>query len=207
MTTQWKKRAILLGVVGGIASGKSHATAEFAAQGAAVFDADAEVRALYEDPNVVAKIRRRWANVVSSDGKIDRRELAKIVFTPSEKGQEELATLNSIVHPALFEKFRQWFEELHDKEIAVVDAPLLFEVGWQKHVDYVIFVDANLETRLKRASERGWSSQELAFREARQLPLDLKRNQADFIVESNDGDRALSGQIASILNKIREKQT
>lgn len=205
MTTQRKERAILLGVVGGIASGKSHTTAEFVAQGAAVFDADAEVRALYEDPNFVANIRRRWSNVVSSDGKLDRRELAKIVFAPSEKGRKELTELNAIVHPALFKKFRQWFEGIHDKEFAVVDAPLLFEVGWQKHVDYIIFVEANFETRLKRAIERGWNSEELAFREARQIPLDVKRRRADFIVKSNCNDREISKQVASILNQIREE--
>ena len=206
MTGQRTERPTTLGVVGGVASGKSFATAEFVAQGAAKFDADLEVCALYEDSSVLETIRRRWPSAVKEDGKLNRQELARIVFAPNEKGRNELATLNSIVHPLLFEIFERWLKGLHGKEFAVVDAPLLFEVGWQKRVDYVVFVDADYETRLKRALDRGWSPEELAFREARQFPLDVKKNQSDFIIESRRDGPAVSVQVASILSQIREKQ-
>ena len=205
MTGQRTERPTTLGVVGGVASGKSFTTAEFVAQGAAKFDADLEVCALYEDSSVVDLIQRRWSTVVKEDGKLDRQKLAQIVFAPDEKGRRELATLNSIVHPLLFVKFERWLKELREKEFAIVDAPLLFEVGWQKRVDYVVFVDADYETRLKRALDRGWGPEELALREARQLPLDVKKKQSDFIIESRRDGLALSIQVASILSQIREK--
>ncbi len=207
MTVQRTGRPTTLGVVGGVASGKSFATAEFVAQGAAKFDADLEVCALYEDSSLLERIRRRWSTAVKEDGELDRQELARIVFAPDEKGREELAALNSIVHPPLFEKFERWIQGLQGKEFAVVDAPLLFEVGWQKRVDYVVFVNADYETRLKRALDRGWSSEELALREARQLPLDVKKKQSDFVIESRCDSLAVSIQVASILSQIRENNT
>ena len=207
MTGQRTGRPTTLGIVGGVASGKSFVTAEFVAQGAAKFDADAEVGVLYENPVVLEKIRRRWPTVATCDDRLNRQELARIVFAPDEKGSEELAALNALVHPMLFEKFEQKLEQLHESEFVVIDAPLLIEVGWQKFVDYIIFVETSYETRLKRAVERGWTLEELARRESRQLPLDFKKGLSDFIIKSSPDDLEVSTQVASVLSEIRKKQS
>ncbi|MGI6400889.1 MAG: dephospho-CoA kinase [Thermoguttaceae bacterium] len=196
---------ITLGVVGGIGSGKSYTTAELVSQGAVRFDADAQAKALYETPSIVAKIRNRWSSVVNSNGTVDYAALARIVFAPTEAGRKELAFLNSILHPVLLQKYENWLASLVDCEFAVLDAPLLFEVGWDSRVDYVIFVDASAETRLRRTIERGWSSDELFKREARQLPLEVKKARADFIVDANRDDSQMTQQIRKILDTIREK--
>ena len=89
----------------------------------------------------------------------------------------------------------------------MIDAPLLLEVGWQKFVDYIIFVETSYETRLKRAVERGWTLEELARRESRQLPLDFKKGLSDFIIKSSPDDLEVSTQVVSVLSEIRKKQS
>lgn len=204
MTNRRKNKPITLGIAGGIGSGKSFTTAELVAQGAAKFDADLETRKLYDDPSVLELIRKRWPEVVGVTGEVDRKRLAQIVFAPDEAGRAELARLNSTLHPRLLTKFEQWLEGLHSCEFAVLDAPLLFEAGWDNRVDYVIFVDANEETRRRRVADRGWSPDEIVRRESRQLPLDVKKARADFIVDASRDDSAMDRQVFSILQKIRQ---
>ncbi len=196
-------RAITIGIVGGVGSGKSFTTAEFVAQGAAKFDADSEAKKLYEDPEVVELVRQNWKDVLDDSGKLDRAKLAAIVFAPDEEGAVNLAKLNSILHPLLFRRFREWLGNLQDHEFAILDAPLLFEVGWETNVDYVVFVNADEETRRRRTILRGWNPDEITRREARQIPLDVKRARADFIVDASHDDSAMDRQVFLIMERIR----
>ena len=185
-----KDRALLFAVVGGIGSGKSFATAALRAFGFPCFDADVEARRLFDDPAILDALRDRWgASVVSPDGTVDRRRLAEIVFAPTDEARAELDFLNRTTRPPLFDRFRRWLDAVRasDAEFAVLDAPLLFEVGWESDVDFVIFVEASRATRVRRVAERGWSPEELDRREANQLPLDVKRARADFVLV-NDAD-------------------
>ena len=184
-----KDRALLFAVVGGIGSGKSFATAALRAFGFPCFDADAEARRLFDDPAILDVLRDRWgASVVAPDGTVDRRRLAEIVFAPTDEARTELDFLNRTTRPPLFARFRRWLDAVRasDAEFAVLDAPLLFEVGWESAVDFVIFVEASRATRVRRVAERGWSPEELDRREANQLPLDVKRARADFVLVNDD---------------------
>ena len=188
-----KARALLFGVVGGIGSGKSFATAALRAFGFPCFDADAEARRLFDDPAILDVLRDRWgASVVSPDGTVDRRRLAEIVFAPTDEARAELDFLNRTTRPPLFARFRRWLDAVRasDAEFAVLDAPLLFEVGWESAVDFVIFVEASRATRVRRVAERGWSPEELNRREANQLPLAVKRARADFVLVNDDAPDA-----------------
>lgn len=184
-----KARALLFAVVGGIGSGKSFATAALRTFGFPCFDADAEARRLFDDPAILDVLRDRWgASVVSPDGTVDRRRLAEIVFAPTDEARAELDFLNRTTRPPLFDRFRRWLDAVRasDAEFAVLDAPLLFEVGWESAVDFVIFVEASRATRVRRVAERGWSPEELDRREANQLPLAVKRARADFVLVNDD---------------------
>lgn len=184
-----KDRALLFAVVGGIGSGKSFATAALRAFGFPCFDADVEARRLFDDPAILDALRDRWgASVVAPDGTVDRRRLAEIVFAPTDEARAELDFLNRTTRPPLFDRFRRWLDAVRasDAEFAVLDAPLLFEVGWERAVDFVIFVEASRATRVRRVAERGWSPEELDRREANQLPLAVKRERADFILVNDD---------------------
>ncbi|MBQ7029430.1 MAG: dephospho-CoA kinase, partial [Thermoguttaceae bacterium] len=144
-------------------------------------------------------LRDRWgADVVSPSGTVDRRRLAEIVFAPTAEARAELDFLNRTTRPPLFARFRRWLDAVRasDAEFAVLDAPLLFEVGWERDVDFVIFVEASRATRVRRVAERGWSPEELDRREANQLPLAVKRKRADFVLVNDDAPNVFNAENA-----------
>ena len=198
---------IVLGIVGGIGSGKSYTTAEFVAQGAERYDADQEAKRLYEDPSILEKVISFWPSVVDSSAGIDFQALAKIVFAPTAEGRKELERLNRLIRPRLFENFSLWLSQKEEegKEFVVLDAPLLFEAGWETFVDFVVFVDASEKTRLRRVAQRGWQPDELKKRESRQLDAVVKKKKADFIVSAEQDDSHMAEQVAGILHEIRRR--
>ena len=201
-------RTVLLGLVGGIAAGKSFVAAEFARQGAAIFDADAHARRARESRDAIAEIRKEWPNVVDPNLELDRAKLAAVVFEDSERGRAQLKRLEAIVLPRVDAAFERWLQRLERDErpssgVAVVDAPLLFEAGWDRRVDFVVFVDAPLETRRRRAQERGWPDGELERREARQIPTSVKRARADYILDSDSDDSQIPRKVADVLARVR----
>lgn len=210
-----KDRALLFGVVGGVGSGKSFATAALRALGFPCFDADVEARRLFDEPSILDALRGRWgSDVVSPSGVVDRRRLAELVFAPTDEAKVELDFLNRTTRPPLFERFRRWLDAVRasDAEFAVLDAPLLFEVGWESEVDFVVFVEASRATRARRVAARGWPPEELDRREANQLPLDVKRRRADFVLVNdddsppNEANADAAARIAEILAEARRRR-
>ncbi len=196
---------IVFGIVGGIGAGKSFTTAAFVAQGAERFDADQEATRLYEAPSVIEDVKKRWPKVVDSSSNVNRQALAKIVFAPTAEGRLELARLNELIRPRLLEVFSRWLAQKKEegREFVVLDAPLLFEAGWESFVDYVVFVDASEETRLRRVIRRGWSPDEFKRRESCQLSPEIKKEKADFVVSAEQDDSHMAEQVARILCKVR----
>ncbi|MDO5308029.1 MAG: dephospho-CoA kinase [Planctomycetia bacterium] len=199
----------VLGIIGGIASGKSHVTTEFQRQGALRFDADAMTRELYSVPEFVEKLRARWPSAVDQNGVVLRASLAAIVFQDSDAGRVQLNELNALVHPEIFRLFRTWItatkkdSQIDGFRVVILDAPLLLEAGWQEQVDYIVFVDAPTELRLTRALARGWSREEFFRREASQLPIEEKKRRASFLIDSQDNSD-VSRQVAKILTLLRQ---
>ncbi len=187
----------VIAVVGGIGSGKSFVSKALALKGFPLFDADAEARRVYDDPDVMAQIRRNWPSVSDFNGNLNRVELAKIVFENSTKGENELKRLNDILKIPLLRLFETWLDNNRSK-IVILDAPLLFESGWDRFADFIVFVEASKETRIKRTLARNWAKDELERREARQLPLEFKRANANVVLQSNDGDD-IDAQLNTIL--------
>ncbi len=180
-----------IGLVGGVASGKSRVARMLAELGAGVLDADRTGHAvLAEDADVRAALRQRWDEVVfAADGSVDRAAVGKRVFATDSRGEEDRQFLEGLLHP----RIRRRLEAERDQFAAegraaiVLDAPLLLEAGWGKALcDIVIFVDAPPEVRLARARGRGWSDAEFARREAAQWPVEEKRRHADVVIQ-NDG--------------------
>lgn len=179
---------IVVGLVGGIASGKSTVAKLLAERGAEVIDADALAHRELEREEVRDRVAAEFGReVLDAAGRaIDRKALGKRVFGD----REALGRLEAIVHPGVLRALDQAIEGGGTGRVVVLDVPLIAETGALARCDEVLFVDASREVREARAREvRGWPAGELERREAHQQPLGEKRARASFIVR-NDGDLA-----------------
>ncbi|MGC6489171.1 MAG: dephospho-CoA kinase [Planctomycetota bacterium] len=195
-------RPLVLGLVGGIASGKSTVAALFAAHGLRHIDADAHARAASQAPHVLAQVRSQLGQRFVSHGQLDRAALAAKVFSePAAK-----ATLEAILHPEVRARIRaELAEASRSGRSSLLDVPLLFEAGLFEDCDHVVFVEASDATRRERALARGWADDELERRERNQLPIHEKRERSDFTV-SNDGDLAETrGAVAALLRGLEAR--
>jgi dephospho-CoA kinase len=175
-----------IGLVGGVASGKSTVAKLLVELGAGVLDADRTGHAVInEEPAVREALRKRWGDAVfQPDGTINRPEVARRVFAEDGRGDGELQFLQELMHPRIGQRLQQIGEQFDDegKPAVVLDAPLLLEAGWKPFCDLVLMVDVPREIRLKRAKERGWTESDFDNREAAQVSLEEKRRLADVII-------------------------
>jgi dephospho-CoA kinase len=200
------ERVKVLGIVGGIGSGKSTIGAFFAARGAVVLDADVAAHAALDDPSIRAAIVARFGSVTAPDGSIDRAKLAKRVFSDGT----ELAALERIVHPAVLANLSQRLRAAQtdpSSPLVVLDAPLLLETGLDRECDAVAFIDAPLEVRTRRVAEnRGWSPEELAAREARQLPVAEKRARANYVIDNSGSRDRAERDVHTVFSELTRNQ-
>jgi len=180
----------VIGLIGGIGSGKSAVASILAAQGGVVIDADGVGHELLTDPEVRNQIVARLGDSVldrkvsalAPGPRIDRTNLGAIVFADPERRRE----LETIVHPRMRDRFRSEIERLTrlgEARVIVLDAAILLEAGWDDLCDRVVFVDAPRSVRRQRvATQRGWSLAALESREAAQWPCDIKRGRADIVL-------------------------
>lgn len=184
--TRDSRRCAIIGLAGGIGSGKSTVAKLFAEFGAKVIDADVIVSDLHVKDEVKSEILTRWGAEMYPSGKLDRAKLAKAVFND----QRQLAELNAILHPRVIERIREELAQCEADGVAmcVIDAALLIETGLNAMCDAVVFVDCDRDVRVRRVSDsRGWRAEEMSHREAAQLPLEDKKKIADYVV-INNGD-------------------
>ena len=190
---------VVIGIVGGIAAGKSAVAERFALHGLVPVDADRIARATSELPEVLAEVEAAFGPAAVAGGRLDRAALAARVFAdPTAR-----ARLEAILHPRIRATIRQELDAARTAGHSVLlDVPLLFENGLSALCDHVVFVDAPEPVRQARAKTRGWADGELARREHAQLPLTEKRARAGLLVD-NGGDRAaMAAQVAAILQQL-----
>jgi dephospho-CoA kinase len=178
---------LLVGLTGNIGSGKSTVAQMLAELGATIIDADVLARrAVEQGTDAYDKIVRRWGQgVLAPDGNLDRAALRRVVFAD----QEQLEELNQIVHPEV-ERLRVGLvEQARERgdRIVMCDIPLLFEGHMTDRFDRIILVDAHRAVRLERlVKDRGLRETEAMEMIAAQMPAELKRARADFVID-NDG--------------------
>jgi dephospho-CoA kinase len=182
-----EKTPLVIGLAGGVASGKSLVAQCFKHFGAYVLDADRLGHQVLMETDVVTAIQSRWGIDVLENGEVDRSRLARIVFGPDASAAIELEHLENITHPRIGFLIREQLAMLADnRQIAIVlDAPLMFKAGWDRLCDKIVFVDADNSIRRQRALQRGWDDDELAKREARQTPIREKRARSTDIIENS----------------------
>jgi dephospho-CoA kinase len=175
-----------IGLVGGVASGKSTVAREFARLGAVVLNADEVAHRVLEEPDVKAALVDRWGSeALLADGQVNRVAISRKVFGPAS-AQDERKFLEELVHPRVRRELERKLHEYSETatQAVVLDVPLLLEVGWTELCDVIYFVDAPWDVRLRRAKDRGWSESELLEREAAQSAVEQKREEADRIIEN-----------------------
>jgi dephospho-CoA kinase len=201
-------RRPIIGVVGGIGSGKSLVTDEMGRCGAAVIRADDLVRAAYCEAGVGQMLRQWWgAAVIKPSGEIDRGWIAKRIFSnPGERDR-----LEQLLHPKVDAARRAAMVKMaqnpHINAFAW-DTPLLAETGLYRLCDSVVFVEADLPTRAGRvAQSRGWDAAELDRRENSQIPLDRKREISDHVVNNSASADVTRGQVKDVFSRILAQWT
>lgn len=193
-----------IGITGGIGSGKSTVTEYLISLGFHVLDADMAARELvYPDSPVIQELVEAFGvNILNTNGNLDRKKLADIVFSDAEKK----STLDSIMHKRIIERLLEKAEALKDEKIIFFDVPLLFEVGFERYLDRVWVVDADIEIRIKRVMKRDGSDRDLIVKRiAYQLDRKERISKADHILSNNGSKEELYNQINNLLNEIREK--
>lgn len=193
----------VIGLAGGIGSGKSTVADILERLGCVVSRSDREGRAALRDPEIRDTLVVWWGpSMLDGDGAIDRQRVAEIVF--SDRAERD--RLEKLTHPWIEARRRDLFAAASpDAPAFVIDAPLLFEAGVNEECDAVIFVEAGRDERIRRVrTDRGWTEREARRREDSQLPLDVKRSGADYVIR-NDGDlSALETQVRTVLETIIE---
>lgn len=194
----------IIGIVGGIGSGKSYVSRLFAEEGCLVINSDEQVAQAYQREDVKRTLVEWWGpDVLNADGSVNRSAIARRVFAdPVERRR-----LEALIHPLVAEmRDRAMRAGASDPGVVafVWDTPLLVEVGLHRHCDVVVFVEASEAERKRRVMEsRGWTETEWAAREKSQMGLDKKREIANYIVRNTAGvDDEVRSQIREALSRI-----
>ncbi|NIQ02910.1 MAG: dephospho-CoA kinase [Nitrospinaceae bacterium] len=197
--------SLLVGLTGGMGSGKTLAASLFKDLGAHVIDADLVCRKLMEPGGEAWKeIVRQFGNaILRPDQTLDRKKIADIVFRDPEKK----STLEAILHPRVFEYEQKIYEALrreNPKIIAVVDAALLIESGNYQRMDKVIVVQCDPELQIQRVMNRnGWSRQEVEARLRTQMSLEEKLQKADYVLKNDANVDHLRKQVTEVYEELQ----
>jgi dephospho-CoA kinase len=202
----------VIGLVGGIGSGKSYLARLLRQKHPIeIVEGDAAGHQVLQHPSVKESVREVFGDAVfTSGGEVDRSRMKELVFGPGPGHKTALKKLEQIVHPRITEILTRQVAQAQsraDVESVVLDAALLLEAGWRSLCDTVVFIDSPPDERLVRVMKsRGWSREDLQFREESQFPLERKRKEAEYVVENTgDGEAALS-QLEEIYSRVLSRR-
>ena len=199
--------SLLVGLTGGMGSGKSLAASYFKALGAQIIDADRISRELVAPGKPAWKeiIEEFGSNVLNPDQTLNRKQIAAIVFNDESKRKK----LEDIIHPRVIVEERRLYEKYRQKNsrvLAVIDAALLIESGNYKNVDKVIVVQCGKEEQIRRVMERdGTARSEVENRLNSQMPLEEKVVFGDYILRNDDTRESLKSQVGELYRNLRDQ--
>ena len=178
------KNPLIIGITGGIGSGKTTLSEHLRREGFPVYDSDKEARRLQNDhPLIREKLMGLFGTDIYNESGLNRAELAKIVFG----NPELLRKLNDIVHPVVREDFRMWVVRNSSEKYAFVESAILFESGFNKLVDKVILMTASEELRIRRVIKRdGVNPEQVKARMSNQFDDKDKIPFADYVIHTDD---------------------
>lgn len=190
----------IIGLTGGIGSGKTMVAKYMESQGIPVYIADEEAKKLMESQEVIAEVSQTFGDgILSSDNLIDRKKLAQLVFNQPEL----LNQLNQIIHPRVKQHFNQWVQSHPKAPFVVKEAAILFETGGDLECDKVITVTAPLETRIQRVMERDHTDRESVLQRINNQWTDEQRiAKSDYII-LNSTVKETQNKTNEILNLLK----
>jgi dephospho-CoA kinase len=191
----------VIGIVGGIGSGKSLVAGELLKHGGYLIAGDRLGHEALRQPDIKAQLVARWGKqVLDSTGEIDRRRVAAIVFSDPAQRQ----ALEALTHPYIEQRICEEIVKAgnrSDVRLIVLDAAILLEAGWHGNCSHVLLVDSPREMRLRRVREqRGWTAADVENRENAQMPLEEKRRHADAVITNSAGPEAVAVQVRQLLH-------
>jgi dephospho-CoA kinase len=193
----------VIGLIGGIGSGKSLVAAEFARRGGRIVSGDkAGHEALRQPPIREQVVRHFGPEVLAVDGQVDRKKLGARVFADPAARQ----ALETLVFPYIKEKLQSEIAAAQqDVQVAfvVLDAAIMLEAGWNKVCDWLVYIHAPRAARLARlAAQRGWCAKEVAARENAQMTLTDKVNCADWAIDNSGTPEDTACQVADLVSRL-----
>jgi dephospho-CoA kinase len=193
----------VLGLVGGIGAGKSTVATALVRHGGRVVAGDPLGHEALEQPDIFARIVEVWGDrgILTPEGKVDRKKFGRIVFpSPVERSR-----LEHLVHPYIEQRIREEIDKAKADPTAkfvVLDAAIMLEAGWDGTCDRLIYVDAPRPTRLARVQQqRSWTDQDLANREAVQMPAEKKKERADSVIDNGGSPEATIAQVDQLVQR------
>tara|TARA_B110000240_G_scaffold195525_1_gene245351 strand:+ start:2850 stop:3443 length:594 start_codon:yes stop_codon:yes gene_type:complete len=193
-----------VGLTGGIGSGKSTASKFFESFGSFVINADEEAKNLLSSSDTVQHelISEFGTDIIDVSGQINKTKLARVAFQDEEHQQR----LNSVIHPYIYNIIDDQFNQILNEgkfDIFVVDGALIFESGYDVHMDYIIVVTALLKNRMERALARETlSREEILKRIDLQWPEEEKVNLADFVIHNDGSENELKKNVKNLIKKL-----
>ena len=193
---------MVIGLTGGIGTGKSTVARRLVEKGYRVIDADMISRSIIEKDEVIKEILEKIDKDLFENGKINRKKLAQIVF----KDEKKLDVLNSIMHPLIIREMKNEIEKQRKiYDIVIVDMPLIFEMKIEKEFDVILLVYASKQVQIKRIVQRdGRTEEEAESIINSQIDLEFKRKRSDYILENNGTLEHLYAKTDKILKEIEK---
>ncbi len=203
-----KRKLFVVGLVGGIASGKSQVANMFRTLGAKVIDADELGHEVLQQPAVARHLSQLFGGaILDESGQVIRRELGKLVFGDDAESAIRLEQLEQVVHPLIHAEALNRLREVQNNPFrppaVVIDAPLLLEAHWTPLCDVILFVDTPEKVRMERAKQRGWSPEHFIARERSQWSLDEKRKAATHFISGTLDEPGLRKEITNLISEMR----
>ena len=194
---------IVIGLTGGIASGKSTVSGELSRQGVPIFDADQNARdAVAKGSKGLAMVVEAFGNeYLTAEGELNRPKVSELVF----RDKQALKTLEGILHKIVWENAEGFLKEQQERgaKLAVLDVPLLIETGWHKQVDKVWLVAVSRQQQIERAMLRsGMTEAEVVARINAQMSLEEKRKYADVVLDNSGSLEQTLAQVQGELKKL-----
>lgn len=188
----------IIGLTGGIGSGKSTIVEYFRQKGIPVYIADQRAKLISENPKIVTQMLSVFGNKILEDNHVSKQKLAQLVFSDKSK----LKQLNAIIHPEVKKDFDLWVLE-QKAPYVIKEAAILFESGSYKSCDYIITVTAPIEERIKRVMARDKTTRNLVLqRMANQWTDEQRIEKSDFVIENNSLETAYN-QADKILKLLK----